>query len=92
MAAKLFSQKNNLEMIVYTDQPSVHVYVGGNCFNILKGKENTDYHSVSGICFETQNFPDAPNHQHFPNSVLKKEMNIFKKQLINFNHYKRIKI
>ncbi len=72
VAAKLFSQKNNLEMIVYTDQPSVHVYVGGNCFNILKGKENTDYHSVSGICFETQNFPDAPNHQHFPNSVLKK--------------------
>ncbi|MEP7093041.1 MAG: aldose epimerase family protein [Flavobacterium sp.] len=72
VAAKLFSQKNNLEMIVYTDQPSVHVYVGGNCFNILKGKENTNYHSSSGICFETQNFPDAPNHQHFPNSVLKK--------------------
>jgi aldose 1-epimerase len=72
VAAKLFSQKNNLEMSVFTDQPSVHVYVGGNCFNILKGKENTDYHSASGICFETQNFPDAPNHQHFPNSVLKK--------------------
>ena len=70
--ARLFSQKNNLEMAVYTDQPSVHVYVGGNCFNILKGKENTDYHSASGICFETQNFPDAPNHMHFPNSVLKK--------------------
>jgi aldose 1-epimerase len=72
VAAKLFSQKNNLEMNVYTDQPSVHVYVGGNCFNILKGKESTDYHSLSGICFETQNFPDAPNHNHFPNSILKK--------------------
>ncbi len=23
------------------------------------------------ICFETQNFPDAPNHKQFPNSILK---------------------
>jgi hypothetical protein len=30
------------------------------CFNEVKGKENADYHPVSGICFETQNFPDAP--------------------------------
>lgn len=72
LAASLYSSKNNLKMSVYTDQPSVHIYVGGNCSNIIKGKENVDYHSLSGICFETQNFPDAPNHSHFPDSVLKK--------------------
>jgi aldose 1-epimerase len=72
IAAQLFSSKNNLKMSVYTNQPSVHIYVGGNCFGILKGKENTEYHTTSGICFETQNFPDAPNQKHFPNSVLKK--------------------
>ncbi|MBF4515223.1 galactose mutarotase [Flavobacterium sp. ANB] len=72
IAAQLFSKKNNLKMNVYTDQPSVHVYVGGNCFDVLKGKEASNYHPSSGICFETQNFPDAPNHSHFPNSVLKK--------------------
>ena len=71
-AAQLFSEKNNLKMEVYTDQPSVHIYVGGNCFDILQGKENVKYHTTSGICFETQNFPDAPNQPHFPNSVLKK--------------------
>jgi len=70
--AKLFSSKNNLQMSVFTNQPSVHIYVGGNCFDTIKGKENTVYHPSSGICFETQNFPDAPNHEHFPNSVLKK--------------------
>jgi len=70
--ASLFSSKNNLEMLVYTNQPGVHIYVGGNCFNAIKGKENADYNSLSGICFETQNFPDAPNHKHFPNAVLKK--------------------
>ena len=72
VAAQLLSEKNKLQMSVYTDQPSVHIYVGGNCFDILKGKENADYHKTSGICFETQNFPDAPNQAHFPNSVLKK--------------------
>lgn len=72
VVAKLLSPKNNLEMSVYTDQPSVYIYVGGNCFNTLKGKTNTDYHSVSGICFETQNFTDAPNRTHSSNSILKK--------------------
>lgn len=71
-SASLFSKKNNLKMMVYTDQPGVHVYVGGNCFNTVKGKENADYHALSGICFETQNFPDAPNHENFPSSILRK--------------------
>jgi aldose 1-epimerase len=59
-------------MDVYTDQPGVHIYVGGNCGPDLKGKENATYHALSGICFETQNFPDAPNHANFPSAVLKK--------------------
>jgi aldose 1-epimerase len=72
-SASLFSPKNNLEMLVFTNQPAVHIYVGGNCINTIKGKENADYHALSGICFETQNFPDAPNHDHFPNAVLRKD-------------------
>jgi aldose 1-epimerase len=72
LAASLFSKKNKLKMSVYTNQPAVHIYVGGNCESI-NGKEDVLYHSLSGICFETQNFPDAPNHKHFPSPVLKKD-------------------
>lgn len=71
-AVTLISEKNKLKMSVITNQPAVHIYVGGNCFDKIKGKENADYHPKSGICFETQNFPDAPNHAHFPSSILKK--------------------
>lgn len=71
-AAILLSEKNNLKMSVFTNQPAVHIYVGGNCFDQIKGKGNANYHSLSGICFETQNFPDAPNHANFPSAVLKK--------------------
>jgi aldose 1-epimerase len=69
----LFNSRNNLEMLIYTNQPAVHIYVGGNCFNEIKGKENEDYHAFSGICFETQNFPDAPNQEHFPSAILEKD-------------------
>ena len=72
ITASLFSEKNKLKMSVFTNQPAVHIYVGGNCFNQIKGKENTNYHTQSGICFETQNFPDAPNHSNFPSAILRK--------------------
>ncbi len=71
-AASLFNANTNLKMTVFTNQPGLHIYVGGNCFNRIKGKEIADYHPLSGICFETQNYPDAPNHKHFPSAVLKK--------------------
>ncbi|WP_155076171.1 aldose epimerase family protein [Flavobacterium sp. MC2016-06] len=86
VVAKLISSKNNLQMSVYTDQPSVHIYVGGNCFDTLKGKENTDYKAQSGICFETQNFPDAPNHEHFPNAVLRKDEEYTQRTVYRFEN------
>ena len=85
--ASLFSPKNNLKMSVYTNQPGVHIYVGGNCFNKIKGKENASYHSLSGICFETQNFPDAPNHEHFPSAILKKGDEYLHKTIYKFQSF-----
>jgi aldose 1-epimerase len=86
-AASLFNKSNMLKMTVYTDQPGVHIYIGGNCFNEVKGKENWDYHPLSGICFETQNFPDAPNHEHFPSSILKKEEIYHHKTIYKFQSF-----
>ena len=73
IAAALYSPTNGLRMTVYTNQPSVHVFVGGNCSDKIKGKEEASYHALSGICFEAQNYPDAPNQNTFPNSILRKE-------------------
>lgn len=82
--ATLKSTKNNLQMQVFTNQPSVHIYVGGNCSQLIKGKSNSDYHALSGICFETQNFPDAPNHSHFPNAILRKDETYYQKTSFKF--------
>lgn len=87
LAASLYSEKNNLEMLIYTDQPSIHIYIGGACDDQLTGKENVTYCSNSGICFETQNYPDAPNHSHFPNAILKKDGSYIQKTLYKFQIY-----
>lgn len=71
-SATLYSEKTQLKMNVLTNQAGVHIYVGGNCFGAIQGKENAAYHTQSGICFETQNFPDAPNHLNFPSAIVKK--------------------
>ena len=71
-AAILESVKNGVTMKVYTDQPAVQIYVGGKTSDELQNKESVKYHTESGICFETQVFPDAPNHEDFPNAILRK--------------------
>lgn len=87
LAATLYSETNKLKMQVFTNQPGVHIYVGGNCFNQIKGKENANYHALSGICFETQNYPDAPNHANFPSAVLKPDSIYHHKTIYKFQSY-----
>ena len=85
-AAILRSKASALQMSVFSDQPSVHIYVGGNCFG-MKGKQEALYHTHSGICFESQNYPDAPNQPHFPSAVLKKGKTYRQKTTWKFDYY-----
>ncbi len=71
-AVVLYGEDTKIKMTVTTNQPAVHLYVGGNCFETVVGKDKATYHPLSGICFETQNFPDAPNHSNFPTAILQK--------------------
>ncbi|SDG70107.1 aldose epimerase family protein [Psychroflexus sediminis] len=73
LAAELKSKKNDLHMKVYTNQPCLQVYVGGKIDSKLTSKGQINYHKTSGICFETQAFPDAPNLDDFPSAILKKD-------------------
>lgn len=84
-AATLISTKNNVRLTVTSDQPALHIYVGGSLFGKMLGKEGAAYHTHSGICFESQNYPDAPNHPHFPNSVLRKGAQYMQKTIWRFD-------
>lgn len=51
-------------MEVSTSMPGMQLYTGDH----LSG----DLMSRSGLCLETQFFPDSPNHPHFPSTILRK--------------------
>jgi aldose 1-epimerase len=68
-AARVFDEDSGRMLEVYTDQPGAQVYTA-NFLGDVSGKKQ--YHDRWGICIETQNYPDAVNHENFPSCVLKK--------------------
>lgn len=69
--AELSSDLSGITMEVYTDLPGVQIYTG----NYLKdevGKQGAVYRKNQGICFETQQYPDAINQENFPSPVIEK--------------------
>lgn len=70
-AVELHDPKSNRTMRVATDLPGVQFYnaakLGSQHF---VGKGGVKYGDYAGMCFETQGFPDAPNHANFPSITL----------------------
>jgi aldose 1-epimerase len=55
-------------MKVTTSEPAVQFYTG----NFLDGSAGSGgYAKNSGLCLETQHYPDSPNKPDFPNTILK---------------------
>lgn len=52
----------------YTDLPGVQFYAG-NCISETTGKEGIIYGPRSGMCLETQYYPDTANKPQFPSAV-----------------------
>ncbi len=71
LSCKLVSPVTGIGLEVYTDQPGVQFYAGNFLDGTAPGKGGIKYPRRSGICLETQNYPDAPNHPEFPSPVLK---------------------
>ena len=55
-------------MEVYTDLPGVQFYAG-NFIDNQKGKDNAEYGKRSGLCLETQCYPDSIHKPNFPSVV-----------------------
>ncbi len=66
--AELTGDQSGITMEVYTDLPGVQIY-SGNFLTEEPGKGGVIYRHRQGICFETQFYPDAPNHPNFPSSL-----------------------
>jgi aldose 1-epimerase len=55
---------------VFTTEPGVQFY-GGNFLTGGVGKDGQKYNHRSGLCLETQHYPDSVNQPNFPSVVLR---------------------
>lgn len=71
-AASAYWPGSGLLMEVWTTEPGMQFYTGNFLDGTLTGKSGKVYQRRFGFCFETQHFPDSPNHPSFPTTVLRK--------------------
>lgn len=71
VAVELYEPESGRLMQVFTTKPGVQFYSGNFLTEKLIGKDNTTYGKRAGLCLETQYFPNAMKHKHFPSPVLK---------------------
>ena len=67
-----FNQQTGIQLKITTNQPAAVVFAPENLKFEGVPKQSWMTESYPAICFETQNYPDAPNHKNFPSSVLPK--------------------
>jgi aldose 1-epimerase len=57
-------------LVVFTTQPGIQFYTGNFLDGTIRGKGRV-YTRRSGLCLETQHYPDSPNTADFPSTVLR---------------------
>jgi len=58
------------KMEIFTSEPGLQFYTGNSLDGTLAGKNGYLYPKHAGFCMETQHFPDSPNIEDFPTTVL----------------------
>ena len=69
-AARLDEVSSGRSLMVKTSEPGIQLYTGNNLDGSLRGKGFT-FNQHSGVCLETQHFPDSPNILDFDSTILK---------------------
>lgn len=71
LGAEMTSTSGDLKMECWTDQPGIQLFDGAPLDIKNPGLGGSKIGSRSGICLETQNFPDWVHHPQFAQSFLK---------------------
>jgi aldose 1-epimerase len=69
-AARLHEPHTGRTLEVLTTEPGMQVYTG-QFLKPMMAKDGRPYGPYSGLCLETQHFPDSPHHPEFPSVILR---------------------
>jgi aldose 1-epimerase len=70
-AARLVDPKSGRTLDVATTEPGLQFYSGNFLDGTITGKGGHIYRHRTGLCLETQHYPDSPNHPNFPSTILR---------------------
>jgi len=73
LACKAICPTTGISLEVYTNEPAVQFYSGNFLDGTQTGKKGVVYQQRAAFCLETQHYPDSPNQDHFPSTILKPE-------------------
>jgi aldose 1-epimerase len=71
LAAEVYEPGSGRVLEVLTTEPGIQFYSGNFLDGTVHGKGGVLYAHRTGLCLETQHFPDSPNHSNFPPTILK---------------------
>ncbi|MCW0481903.1 aldose epimerase family protein [Gaoshiqia sediminis] len=69
-ASSVYEPESGRFMEVFTTEPAIQFYSGNFQDGTITGKYGKKFDYRTGICLETQHYPDSPNHPNFPNTIL----------------------
>ncbi len=72
LAGELYEPTSGRVMEIWTTEPGLQFYGGNFLDGTLRGKSAKKYEHRSGLCLETQHYPDSPNQPSFPSTLLKR--------------------
>jgi aldose 1-epimerase len=70
-AARVEDPKSGRTLDVSTTEPGMQFYAGNFLDGTITGKAGHVYGRRSGLCLETQHYPDSPNHADFPSAIVR---------------------
>lgn len=71
LAGSLYEPQSGRCMEILTTEPGIQFYSGNFLDGTLTGSEGKKFEHRSGLCLETQHYPDSPNHANFPSTILR---------------------
>lgn len=70
-AVKVYCPESGIELTVYTNEPGIQIYSGNFLDGSVVGKRGIAYQKRAAVCFESQKYPDSPNHPEWPSPILR---------------------
>jgi aldose 1-epimerase len=70
-AATVYNPTSGRILEVFTTEPAIQFYTGNFLDGTIIGKNGIIVKHRTGLCLETQHYPDSPNQSKFPSTLLK---------------------